>query len=241
MHACAAVHRDNRPALPSAPVLDLDAVNIKALRQFDQSLLALNHGNSHFRLECRAVVPARSVISALAASCCCCAENPPIPAAQVSRTPSKPCGSRKTPFEIAQSQTVKVCHRFFYFEIQVGGQRQEICWEIATPLDRRQCGSISDHCQRKRNAWHQVRFHNSDHPSYIGLMGGNRPMFLPQMLGLRKFLPMDRIPCRVRYARWCCGYNMIEIPHWLYLALRGFASDSFRVVRRKPPILLTFF
>ncbi len=69
-------------------MLDLDAVNIKALRQFDQSLLALNHGNSHFRLECRAVVPARSVISALAASCCCCAENPPIPAVQVSRTTS---------------------------------------------------------------------------------------------------------------------------------------------------------
>jgi hypothetical protein len=35
-------------------------VHVKILRQFDQGLLALDRGNSHFSLECRAVGPARS-------------------------------------------------------------------------------------------------------------------------------------------------------------------------------------
>ena len=42
------------------PLLDLVGVNIKVLRQFDQGLFTFDRGNSHFRLECRAVVPARS-------------------------------------------------------------------------------------------------------------------------------------------------------------------------------------
>src|SRR6056297_1714253 len=43
-----------------APLLDLVRVHIEILRQFDQRLLALDRGHRHFRLECRAVVPAWS-------------------------------------------------------------------------------------------------------------------------------------------------------------------------------------
>jgi hypothetical protein len=39
---------------------DLIGVNVELLRQLGQRLLALDGGQSHFRLECRAVVPARS-------------------------------------------------------------------------------------------------------------------------------------------------------------------------------------
>jgi hypothetical protein len=35
-------------------------MDVELLRQFDQSLLALDRGYRHFRLECRAVVPALS-------------------------------------------------------------------------------------------------------------------------------------------------------------------------------------
>ena len=41
-------------------LLDLVRVNVKILCQLDQRLPALDHGRRHFRLECRAVVPARS-------------------------------------------------------------------------------------------------------------------------------------------------------------------------------------
>jgi len=43
-----------------APLLDLLRMQIEILRQPDQRLLALNCGHRHSRLECRAVVPARS-------------------------------------------------------------------------------------------------------------------------------------------------------------------------------------
>src|SRR6056297_1695431 len=43
-----------------APLLDLVRMDVEILRQFDQRLLALDRGHRHFRLEFRAVVPARS-------------------------------------------------------------------------------------------------------------------------------------------------------------------------------------
>ena len=48
------------PNTPVAPLLDLDRVNVEILRQLDQRPLALDRSYSHFRLECRTVVPARS-------------------------------------------------------------------------------------------------------------------------------------------------------------------------------------
>jgi hypothetical protein len=43
-----------------APLLDPVRMDVAVLCQFDQSLLALDRGHRYFRLECRAVVPARS-------------------------------------------------------------------------------------------------------------------------------------------------------------------------------------
>ena len=40
--------------------LDLVRMHIEFLRQLDQCLLALDRGHRRFRLECRAMVPARS-------------------------------------------------------------------------------------------------------------------------------------------------------------------------------------
>ena len=42
------------------PLFDLVRVNVAILRQLDQRLLALDRGHGHFRLRCRAVIPARS-------------------------------------------------------------------------------------------------------------------------------------------------------------------------------------
>src|SRR6202035_4513549 len=42
------------------PLRDLIGVNVELLRQLGQRLLALQSSQCHFRLECRAVVPARS-------------------------------------------------------------------------------------------------------------------------------------------------------------------------------------
>ena len=42
------------------PLFDLVRVNVEILCQLDQRLLALDRGHGHFRLECRAVIPARS-------------------------------------------------------------------------------------------------------------------------------------------------------------------------------------
>ena len=43
-----------------APLLDLVGVHVEILRKLDQGSLAFDRGYRHFRLECRAVVPARS-------------------------------------------------------------------------------------------------------------------------------------------------------------------------------------
>ncbi len=43
-----------------APLLDLVRMHVETLRQLDQGLLTLDRGYRNFRLECRAVVPARS-------------------------------------------------------------------------------------------------------------------------------------------------------------------------------------
>jgi hypothetical protein len=43
-----------------SPLLDLVRMDVELLRQLDHGLLSLDRGYRHFRLECRAVVPARS-------------------------------------------------------------------------------------------------------------------------------------------------------------------------------------
>jgi hypothetical protein len=44
-------------------------MNVETLRQLDQGLLALDRGYRHFRLECRAMIPARSSCHGLLLTC----------------------------------------------------------------------------------------------------------------------------------------------------------------------------
>lgn len=44
-----------------APLFDLAWMQVEFLQQLDQRLFSLDRGNSHFRLECQILVPARSL------------------------------------------------------------------------------------------------------------------------------------------------------------------------------------
>src|SRR5690606_17591833 len=52
-----------------APLFDLVRMDVELLRQLDHGLLALDRRHSHFRLECRAVVPAWSSCHGLLLAC----------------------------------------------------------------------------------------------------------------------------------------------------------------------------
>lgn len=76
----------------AAPLRDLVGVDIELLRQIGQRLLAHDGRQRDLRLESRAVVPAhtsRHIRSCSRQSCRVQAENPPIPAVQISRARSE--------------------------------------------------------------------------------------------------------------------------------------------------------
>ena len=74
-----------------APLVDLVRMEVKILRQLDQDLSPLIAATATFALSTGLWFQRgrlAMVFPSLAASCCCCAENPPIPAAQISRATS---------------------------------------------------------------------------------------------------------------------------------------------------------